>query len=76
MKPRGRAAAAALALALWAGAGHAQEPMTLPQALRQALTANPTVASQAVELERQRLERQIARGERAPALGLEASYTS
>jgi len=78
MNSRGRAAAAALALvlALWSVAGQAQEPLTLPQALRQALTANPTVASQAVELERQRLERQIARGERAPSLELEASYAT
>lgn len=53
----------------------ASEAMTLPQALEQALAANPTIQSHELDVQTQALERKIATGRRLPRLDLTGSVT-
>lgn len=77
MTPRSRILAiVTLAAALHSGVSEAEELLTLPDALTIALTGNPTIAGESARVERTKLEREIARSERGPKIGLEASYTS
>lgn len=77
MTPRSRLLAiVTLAAALHSGVSEAEELLTLPDALTIALTGNPTIAGESARVERTKLEREIARSERGPKIGLEASYTS
>ncbi len=58
-------------------ASHAQasEALTLPQALEQALAANPAIHSHELDVQTQALEKEIATGRRLPRLDLTSSVT-
>ncbi len=66
---------AAMLLLVHVNIGFAAEPLTLAQAMHRALDTNPAIRSQAAELQRQSLEKEIAHGERLPRVDLGASYT-
>lgn len=57
------------------GMAMAQEPLTLAQAVESALRSSPALRGQAFAVERQTLEKEIARGRRLPEVGLNAGYT-
>ncbi len=73
MKPLSRLLTA-LFLAASATAG-AAEPLSLWDAMERAARTNPALRSQQVELSRQTLEQDIARGQHLPKLDLNAGYT-
>lgn len=64
-----------LALTLLQAPAHAEEALTLSQAMSRALSANPAVAVDRYEVDRQALERAIAGGEFLPKINLQADYT-
>lgn len=53
----------------------ADEPLTLWEAMRRAAEVNPAVRSQQVEVARQALEQDIARGQHYPRLDLNGGFT-
>lgn len=54
----------------------AAETLTLGQAMVRALAANPAIKSHEVEVQKQELETEIARGQRLPKLDLSAGYAN
>lgn len=64
------------ALLLAAGsAAQASESLSLEEAMAHAVRANPALLGQHVEIEKQTLEQDIARGNRLPRIDLNADYT-
>lgn len=74
MKLMHRLPPTAVLLAVFASA-QAGEPLGLEQALQRAVAANPALRGQDVELQRQTIERDIARGRRWPNVDLNGGYT-
>jgi outer membrane protein TolC len=65
----------ALAFTLLAAPVHAGETLTLAQAMSRALSANPAVAIDHYEVDKQALEKAIAAGQFLPKINLQADYT-
>lgn len=65
----------ALALSLLAAPVRAEETLTLTEAMSRALSANPAVAIDRYEVDKQALEKAIAAGEFLPKIDLQADYT-
>lgn len=66
----------ALLLGVGISSLQAAETLTLGEAMRRALSANPAIGSLEAELRKQELEKEIARGQRLPKVDLNAGYTS
>lgn len=62
-------------LAVLSAPTQAAETLSLSDAMTRALAANPAIKSQQTELQKQALEKDIARGQRLPKADLTASYT-
>lgn len=60
---------------LLTGGAQGADTLTLPDAVARALAANPALKSRTIEVEKQALERDIARGQRLPRIDLNAGYT-
>lgn len=65
----------ALLAAALACSAHGADALTLPEAIDRALASNPALKGSAVAVEKQALERRIARGQRLPQVDLTAGYT-
>jgi len=66
---------AAILFAVCVGSSQAADQLTVRQAMDRALAANPSLRSQAIELRKQELEKEIARGQHWPKVDLNAGYT-
>ena len=66
---------ATILLAVCAGWSQAAELLTVRDAMERALSANPSFRSQAAELRKQEIERDVARGQHWPKVDLDAGYT-
>ncbi len=70
-----RMAVPAILLAAFLGAAQAAGTLTLGEAMQRALERNPALKSHELEVEKQELEKEVARGQRLPRVDLNAGYT-
>lgn len=64
-----------IVLLLSAGKTSLAAALSLEEAMERAIRVNPAIQSKEVEVERQTLEQEIARGQRMPQIDLDADYT-